>query len=129
MRGRIERGIADLSGVALSDLPQTREEVEEIGRIAGPNAVASSVRMRQRRPSRENRLISFVYCIWQFTVSPTRNTRTMSAFLGTDPKSADDGLLQVREIIRLRLNAELTTLSACDTGVGNCRGKRASVIW
>jgi hypothetical protein len=38
-RGRIERGIADLSGLALSDLPQTREEVAEIGRIAGPSAV------------------------------------------------------------------------------------------
>ena len=39
VRGRIERGIADLSGIGLSDLPQTREEVEEIGRIVGPNAV------------------------------------------------------------------------------------------
>ena len=35
----------------------------------------------------------------------------------------DDGLLQVREIIRLRLNAELTTLSACDTGVGKLQGQ------
>jgi CHAT domain-containing protein len=43
--------------------------------------------------------------------------------LGTDPKSGDDGLLQVREIIRLRLNAELTTLSACDTGVGKLQGQ------
>jgi len=39
VRGRIERGIADLSGIALSDLPQTREEVEKIGKIVGPNAV------------------------------------------------------------------------------------------
>ena len=30
----------------------------------------------------------------------------------------DDGLLQVREIRRLPLNATLVTLSACDTGVG-----------
>src|SRR5437588_7641983 len=43
--------------------------------------------------------------------------------LGSDPKSGDDGLLQVREIIRLRLNAELTTLSACDTGVGKLQGQ------
>jgi len=43
--------------------------------------------------------------------------------LGADPKSGDDGLLQVREIIRLRLNAELTTLSACDTGVGKLQGQ------
>ncbi len=31
----------------------------------------------------------------------------------------DDGLLQVREIRRLRLNARLVTLSACNTGVGS----------
>src|SRR6185437_8412827 len=30
----------------------------------------------------------------------------------------NDGLLQVREIRRLPLNASLVTLSACDTGVG-----------
>jgi len=43
--------------------------------------------------------------------------------LGTDPQSADDGLLQVREIIRLKLNSELTTLSACDSGVGKLQGQ------
>ena len=30
IRGRIERGIADLSGISLQDLPETRAEVEEI---------------------------------------------------------------------------------------------------
>jgi CHAT domain-containing protein len=30
----------------------------------------------------------------------------------------DDGMLQVRDIEKLRLNAGLVTLSACDTGVG-----------
>ncbi|PYV67476.1 MAG: hypothetical protein DMG97_24220 [Acidobacteria bacterium] len=31
--------MADLSGIGLHDLPQTREEVEEIGKIVGPDAV------------------------------------------------------------------------------------------
>ena len=39
VRGRIVRGIADLSGDRPQDLPQTREEVEEIGKIVGPDAV------------------------------------------------------------------------------------------
>jgi CHAT domain-containing protein len=34
------------------------------------------------------------------------------------PDGSDDGLLQVREIRKMRLNATLVTLSACDTGVG-----------
>jgi CHAT domain-containing protein len=43
--------------------------------------------------------------------------------LGVDPNSHDDGLLQVREIIRLRFNADLVTLSACNTGVGKLQGE------
>jgi CHAT domain-containing protein len=40
-----------------------------------------------------------------------------------DPNSHDDGLLQVREIIRLRFDADLVTLSACNTGVGKLQGE------
>ena len=43
--------------------------------------------------------------------------------LGVDKATSDDGLLQVREIIRLRFNADLVTLSACDTGVGKLQGE------
>src|SRR5437588_8625321 len=43
--------------------------------------------------------------------------------LGVDPSSHDDGLLQVREIVRLNFNADLVTLSACDTGVGKIEGE------
>jgi CHAT domain-containing protein len=43
--------------------------------------------------------------------------------LGVDPASHDDGLLQVREIIRLRFNTDLVTLSACNTGVGKIEGE------
>src|SRR6202789_4334394 len=39
VRGRLLRDVADFSGMRLKDLPQTREEVEEIGKIVGPNAV------------------------------------------------------------------------------------------
>ncbi len=35
-----------------------------------------------------------------------------------NPSKSDDGLLQVRDIRKMHLNARLVTLSACNTGVG-----------
>ena len=43
--------------------------------------------------------------------------------LRSDPKTGEDGLLQVREIRDLSLNADLVTLSACDTSVGPLEGE------
>ena len=45
--------------------------------------------------------------------------------LRSDPKTGEDGLLQVREIRDLSLNADLVTLSACDTGIGPVRSKNS----
>ncbi|MGA8504534.1 MAG: CHAT domain-containing protein [Candidatus Sulfotelmatobacter sp.] len=124
VRGRIERGIADLSGIALSDLPQTREEVEEIGRIVGPNSVIllaqdATETAFKKEPLDQFRVLHLAVHGFADTQYPERS----ALVLGTDAKSADDGLLQVREIIRFRLNAELTTLSACDSGVGKLQGQ------
>ena len=124
VRGRIKRGVADLSGIALSDLPQTREEVEEIGRIVGPDAVImlgknATENAFKKEPLDQFRVLHLAVHGFADTQYPERS----ALVLGADPKSGDDGLLQVREIIRLRLNAELTTLSACDTGVGKLQGQ------
>ena len=124
VRGRIERGLADLSGIALNDLPQTREEVEEIGKIAGPDAVIllskdATETAFKKEPLDQFRVLHLAVHGFADTQYPERS----ALVLGADPKSGDDGLLQVREIIRLHLNAEMTTLSACDTGVGKLQGQ------
>jgi CHAT domain-containing protein len=124
VRGRVLRGMADLSGMRLQDLPQTREEVEEIGNIVGPEAVMllgkdATETAFKKEPLDQFRVLHLAVHGFADTQYPERS----ALVLGTDPKSGDDGLLQVREIIRLRLNAELTTLSACDTGVGKLQGQ------
>ena len=124
VRGRVLRGVADFSGMRLQDLPQTREEVEEIGRIVGPSAVIlfgkdATETAFKKEPLDQFRVLHLAVHGFADTQYPERS----ALVLGTDPKSGDDGLLQVREIIRLRLNAELTTLSACDTGVGKLQGQ------
>jgi len=122
--GRIERGIADLSGIGLRDLPETRAEVEEIGKIIGSDAVVlvgknATETAFKKQPLDQFRILHLAVHGFADTQYPERS----ALVLGTDPRSGDDGLLQVREIIRLRLNAELTTLSACDSGVGKLQGQ------
>jgi CHAT domain-containing protein/tetratricopeptide (TPR) repeat protein len=124
VRGRVLRGVADFSGMRLQDLPQTREEVEEIGKIVGPKAVIlvgkdATETAFKKEPLDQFRILHLAVHGFADTQYPERS----ALVLGTDPNSGDDGLLQVREIIRLRLNAELTTLSACDTGVGKLQGQ------
>jgi CHAT domain-containing protein/tetratricopeptide (TPR) repeat protein len=124
VRGRVLRGVADFSGIRLQDLPQTREEIEEIGKIVGPKAVIllgkdATETAFKKEPLDQSRVLHLAVHGFADTQYPERS----ALVLGTDPKSGDDGLLQVREIIRLRLNTELTTLSACDTGVGKLQGQ------
>ena len=124
VRGRIERSLAELSGVGLHDLPQTREEVEEIGNLAGPDAVLllgkeATESAFKRQPLDQFRILHLAVHGFADTQYPERS----ALVLAPDPKAGEDGLLQVREIIRLRLNAELTTLSACDGGVGKLQGQ------
>ena len=111
-------------GSAFSDLPQTREEVEEIGKIVGPNAVILLAKDATETAFKKEPLDQFrVLHLAVHGFADTQYPERSALVLGADPKSGDDGLLQVREIIRLRLNAELTTLSACDTGVGKLQGQ------
>ena len=124
VRARLVRGMADLSGMRLQDLPETREEVERIGKIVGRDAVIllgkdATETAFKKEPLDQFRVLHLAVHGFADTQYPERS----ALVLGTDPKSSDDGLLQVREIIRLRLNAELTTLSACDTGVGKLQGQ------
>lgn len=124
MRGRIVRGMADLSGMSLHDLPQTRGEIESIGKISGADAVIllgkdATETAFKKEPLDQFRVLHLAVHGFADKQYPERS----ALVLGADPKSGDDGLLQVREIIRLRLNAQLTTLSACDTGVGKLQGQ------
>lgn len=46
------------------------------------------------------------------------NPRRSGIILSLDGSDKEDGILQMTEIMRLKLNADLVTLSACRTGLG-----------
>ena len=124
LRGRFIRGFADFVGTPLHDLPQTREEVESISKIVGKEAetlfgASATETAFKKEPLNRFRVLHLAVHGFADPTYPERS----ALVLGADPKAGEDGLLQVREIKKLRLNAELTTLSACDTGVGKLQGE------
>ncbi len=124
LRGRFVRSFADFVGMPLHDLPQTREEVESISRIVGKDAetlfgASATESAFKKEPLNQFRVLHLAVHGFADPQYPERS----ALVLGADPKAGEDGLLQVREIKKLRLNAELTTLSACDTGVGKLQGE------
>jgi CHAT domain-containing protein len=124
----IVRGLAELSGSRLEDLPGSRDEVLSIARLAGHDSTlllgqAATERAFKSLPLSEFRVIHLAVHAAADPQYPDR----AALVLGVAPKTTDDGLLQVREIMRLPLNADLVTLSACETGIGTPEGEAGVV--
>ena len=99
---------------------RSRASVELWERTQKPCLVQALLRVHSRKNrSNEFRVLHLAVHGFADPQFPERS----ALVLGADPKAGEDGLLQVREIKKLRLNAELTTLSACDTGVGKLQGE------
>ena len=114
----------DLSGARLVSLPKTRDEIMAVNRalggesrlLLGDEATEASFKSQ---PLADFKIIHIAAHSIVSTEFPNRS----ALVLGTDPASREDGLLQVSEIESLTLNAQLVTLSACDTGLGKLEGE------
>jgi CHAT domain-containing protein/tetratricopeptide (TPR) repeat protein len=124
IRTRLLRGFSEAFGTPLYDLPQTREEVLKISRVIGKDAVVLLGSEATETAFKSQPLADFniLHLAVHGFADPEFPERS-GLILGVDPSSRDDGLLQVREITRLHFNAELVTLSACDSGVGKLHGE------
>ena len=121
---RFERELSDAFGATLYDLPETREEVLTASKIIGPDSVTllgpnATETAFKAEPLADFKIVHIAAHGFVDTQFPERS----GLVLGVDSSSHDDGLLQVREIIRLHFNANLVTLSACNTGLGKIEGE------
>jgi CHAT domain-containing protein len=124
VKQRLLRGLSDTFGSSLYDLPKTREEVIEVNDILGKDGVVLLGAQATETAFKSAPLADFkIIHIAAHGFSDTQFPERSGLVLGVDPNSRDDGLLQVREIIRLHFNADLVTLSACNTGVGKLQGE------
>lgn len=119
------RGFDDLAGVHLDNLPATREELIDASRALGQRKSVLLIGARatktafEAEPLGDFKIIHFAAHAIATPQFPERS----ALILGRAPRSNDDGLLQARDITKLNLNADLVTLSACDTASGKLEGE------
>jgi CHAT domain-containing protein/tetratricopeptide (TPR) repeat protein len=116
-------GIYDLNAAQLRPLPLAVEEAEAVRAAFGPGATHVLLRDTateaavKAQPLDEYRVLHLAAHGIMSTKVPARSAIVLR------PSVTEDGLLQAREILNLRLNASLVTLSACDTSTGAAQGQ------
>lgn len=123
--------IGPLAGISLDRLRYSGLEVRRIGDIfkAGKNDLLLGDKATEDN-LKAARLTDYkVIHIAAHAFVDDKNPLRSSIVLTLDQDPAEDGLLQMREIYNLKLNADLVTLSACQTGLGQfIRGEGISGI-
>lgn len=119
----ITRNIYDLDPANLRPLPSADDEARSVGSILG-TATSTVLLGRSATEDEVKRQPLHEFGVVHFAVHgiPSSKFPARAALL-LQPGTADDGVLQAREILALRLNAALVTLSACDTGSGSIHGQ------
>jgi CHAT domain-containing protein len=107
-------------GFSLARLPYTRDEVLAISKLfpisqrdvyLGAEAREETVKSEKLDEYR------YIHFASHGFLDETRPGRSGILF-SRAPDSAENGVLRVDEIMRLKMNADLVTLSACNTGLG-----------
>jgi CHAT domain-containing protein len=116
----VVRSVYRKAGVSLMPLPNSRREVNEIAALFAPSrrrvflgAEATKASL-ERQTLTDFRIVHFATHSWIDERSPGLS----GIVLSMAGAGAQDGVLRAGEIFDLKLNADLTVLSACQTGLG-----------
>jgi CHAT domain-containing protein len=107
-------------GFSFVQLPYTRDEILAIGKLfpVAQRHVYLGSDAREELVKTEKldtfRFIHFASHGFLDEIKPGRS----GILLSRKPDSSEDGILRMDEIMRLKMNADLVTLSACSTGLG-----------
>jgi CHAT domain-containing protein len=117
-------GLFGLTLDKLRNLPGSREEVLSAAEALGAPATLLLGPQATEAAFKSEPLGSFaVIHMAVHAVASEKFPDRSALILESDASGTEDGLLQVREIRELRLNADLVTLAACDTGRGEINGE------
>lgn len=104
----------------LRNLPYTRREVSEIAALFPRTEQQTFLGAEAREQNVKTASLDkyrYVHFAAHGVVDEEHPARSGIA-LSAEANSQDDGVLQMSEVLRLKLNADLVTLSACRTGLG-----------
>jgi CHAT domain-containing protein/tetratricopeptide (TPR) repeat protein len=105
---------------ALRNLPYTRREVSEIAALfprAEQQTFLGAAAREQNVKTAPLDKYRYVHFAAHGLIDESHPARSGIA-LSSEANSPEDGVLQMSEVLRLKLNADLVTLSACRTGLG-----------
>lgn len=119
----VTRDVYDLDPRQLRALPSASDEARSVSEILGERTSTVLLDEAATEDSVKRQALAD-YQVVHFAVHglPSSKFPARAALL-LHPGASDDGVLQAREILLLRLNATLVTLSACDTGSGSRHGQ------
>ena len=113
-------GLGTSLGISLTPLKYSGLEIQNIARLFNHKKVM--ILEKGNATKRRLRSLSLAdYKIIHFaahSVIDDKKPARSAIVLSFNPDQAEDGLLQTRDIYNLKLNADLVTLSACQTGLG-----------
>ena len=113
------------SGTTLGNLPGSKDEVLAAADalpspqnvvLIGPEATEAAF----KRARLERRAVIHLAV---HGIANEKHPDRAALILLSDAAAGEDGILQLSEIVQLRLNADLVVLSACDTAVGRLLGE------
>lgn len=118
--GEVERVKAVYRDQEFGNLPQAETEVQQLGQIYG--AGRSHVYIgREARESRFKAEAADSKILHLATHGILNNASPLYSYLllsGDSNGNSEDGLLEARELLQMKLHAELAVLSACETARG-----------
>lgn len=105
-------------GAVLGAIPETESEIRTIAALYGPHHSRIAVGREAREDvfKREAGHYQVLHVAAHGLVDDNSPMFSSLILAASPDRSADDGLLEAREIVGLQLEAELAVLSACDTG-------------
>ena len=119
----------DLMGGGFAELPETEAEAREITAILKAPETSDPLQLRQKASrstvlalNQSGKLDDYRYVVFScHGILPgeiDRVTQPALVLSNPDPQSNTDGFLTMADVFGIKLNADMVTLSACNTGRG-----------